>query len=442
MAEKDDLLDVWVDDHLGRRHVGVLERVRESGRSYQSKVIFHYDSNLSDSDAVSLTMPVRRQSYEPKVAGLIHILPPIFDQNLPEGTLRAYLTTRYSKLIEHMGDFDLLKLVGGSSIGRVRVMPLGQAPQDDRSVGNVTVKGILADADSSVLLQSLFDSLAEHSGVSGVQPKVLAEEPLTDVKFSGGRRITLTHEEYIVKSSGEDYPWLAINEHLCMYAAMMSQLNAVSTALSDDGQTIAIKRFDRNDDGSAMGFEDMCTLSGLTSNDKYKGSYERMVMLARRMVQAEQRRPFMAELFRSIALSSVIGNGDAHLKNFGLIYKDPTTEIQLAPAYDIVSSKAYLPNDALALSLLGLKNFPARSLILRFGQSVCSLSKKAMQEIFDDIQYGVESAASELAHYAEAYPGFGSTTALAMHQIWERGLKSVLGLQDSYALKPLKHRGA
>jgi len=52
----------------------------------------------------------------------------------------------------------------------------------------------------------------------------------------------------------------------------------------------------------------------------------------------------------------LIGNGDAHLKNWSVIYRDKVTP-QLAPAYDLVSTIHYVQNDSLALNLGGEKRF-------------------------------------------------------------------------------------
>ncbi len=110
------LLDVWVDDHLGLRQVGVLEQWSEAGHAFQNTVAFYYLDGLTDADAISITMPIRRAPYQPRVAGLSGNLPPIFDQNIPEGALRDYLIRRYLKVIDNMGDFDLLRLAGNRSI--------------------------------------------------------------------------------------------------------------------------------------------------------------------------------------------------------------------------------------------------------------------------------------------------------------------------------------
>ena len=68
-------------------------------------------------------------------------------------------------------------------------------------------------------------------------------------------------------------------------------------------------------------------------------------------------------------------NGDAHLKNFGLLYTDPTTtDCTLALAFDIVNTTAYISEDVLALDLCGFKSFfAARQGLLDFAR-VCQVA--------------------------------------------------------------------
>jgi serine/threonine-protein kinase HipA len=74
----------------------------------------------------------------------------------------------------------------------------------------------------------------------------------------------------------------------------------------------------------------------------------------------------LARLFDIVALSCIVQNGDAHLKNFGLLYRN-AADATLAPAYDIVNTTGYLPQDSLALTLGGSKSFfAARQTLLEF----------------------------------------------------------------------------
>ena len=95
-------IDVWVHG----QHVGILQ---DDPTGY----LLTYDSDANPEDLVSLTMPVRRRQYAHKK------LFPIFSMHLPEGYLRAMLTTHFAKITD-LDDYGLLQLLSGSHVGRLQ----------------------------------------------------------------------------------------------------------------------------------------------------------------------------------------------------------------------------------------------------------------------------------------------------------------------------------
>lgn len=303
--------------------------------------------------AVSLTMPVRRSSYRSTE------LLPIFQQSLPEGFVLERLRLRLAKLTR----FDpmlLLAITGhDGAIGRLAV----NAPELERMLGAQPPAGrgeqladILGWDGTESLFAALVDRYLLRTGVSGVQPKVLVPERADnpDVKA------TLFAGDLIVKSGQGEFPGLAINEFVCMSIAQAAGVPVPEFFLSDKHDLFVMRRFDRDASGIPLGFEDMATLMGLGTAQKYQGSYERLAKVIRNNCLAERVRPALAQLFDTIALSVIVGNGDAHLKNFGVLYTHPaTSDCRMAPAYDIVNTTAYIPDDSLALLLGGSKSFRA-----------------------------------------------------------------------------------
>ena len=86
---------------------------------------------------------------------------------------------------------------------------------------------------------------------------------------------------------------------------------------------LVIDRFDLRMDGTYRGFEDFCALNARRTDEKYRGSYETPVM--KRFAQfanSSHVNEDMEKLFVLIALNCALRNGDAHLKNFGIVYDD------------------------------------------------------------------------------------------------------------------------
>src|SRR4029077_21105538 len=75
------------------------------------------------------------------------------------------------------------------------------------------------------------------------------------------------------------------------------------------------------------------------------------------------------KLFILIALNCALRNGDAHLKNFGIVYDDVQGEARLAPVYDLVTTSVYLPQDSLALPLNGSTKWPTAKDLRKFGET-------------------------------------------------------------------------
>ena len=116
----------------------------------------------------------------------------------------------------------------------------------------------------------------------------------------------------------------------------------------------AIKRYDRIAEGRVH-VEDFAQVFSVHADQEYKATnYDTVGRLIFDLFP--NRFEQIAEFVRRLVVNILIGNGDAHLKNWSVMYKDKVTP-QLAPAYDLVSTIHYVPNDSLALNLGGEKRF-------------------------------------------------------------------------------------
>ena len=154
----------------------------------------------------------------------------------------------------------------------------------------------------------------------------------------------------------EDVP---ANEHLTMHLA--AQVFRLSTApcglvfFPDGAPALVVRRFDRAVDyGGKLRQEDFCQLSGRSAqtagrNFKYEGSYEECGRLVRTFCPAWK--IAIERFFRQVVFNYLVGNGDAHLKNFSLL-ETPSGDHALSPAYDLLCTTLHLPNESrLALDL-------------------------------------------------------------------------------------------
>lgn len=193
--------------------------------------------------------------------------------------------------------------------------------------------------------------------LTGVQPKLSLD--LQNTKESQGR-LTIVGAlggQYILKPQTERFPYLPEVEDLSMHLAEVLKIETVPHSLIrfSDGELCYItRRIDRTSDGEKIAMEDMCQLSERLTEDKYKGSHERIAKLIARHSSAIG--IDLVKYWEQVLFSFVIGNADMHLKNYSL-YSPDDDSFLLTPAYDLVSTKLVMPEDSeeLALTLCGKK---------------------------------------------------------------------------------------
>ena len=383
---------------------GLLDRTLD-----QRQYVFAYDQAAEPLDAqVSLTMPMRLESW------LSRDLHPIFQMNLPEGALLEAVRRAIAKLAGE-DDLTILRVTGGNQIGRSRF----SLPQDSTPGIMETAESLeelLSYPDTEDLFHDLVSRYALRSGVSGVQPKVMLDATERGTAAVGG---------YIVKSWGADYPQLAANEFFCMTAAKRASLPVPEFHLSENGGLFVMKRFDLTPEGYSLGFEDMCSLQAVGTAQKYGSTYERVARSLKDFVSGEFLQTAREQFFASLVLSCMIRNGDAHLKNFGVLYERPGQPVRLAPVYDMVTTAAYIPRDVPALSLAGTKKWWPRKILEKFAVIHLALPVGKVGQIFEEVAEAVNDTRGALAEYMEAHPEFRKVGALVL-AAWDDGVTATL----------------
>ncbi|MGH8848989.1 MAG: type II toxin-antitoxin system HipA family toxin, partial [Polaromonas sp.] len=305
------------------REVATLEQAGDF------KSVLSYHARAAADDFVSLTMPVRTESYV-----WDDQLPPVLQMNLPEGYLLQVLQEQFGP---HIGasPIALLSVVGRNMVGRLQVAAPGAAL--DEPAKPIEVAELLKGDNSEAAFAELVRQHAT-SGVSGVVPKFLdaqneASTPDLDAAFGAHKKASLVTRRHIIKGSSRQLPFVALNEHLCMQVAARVTPTA-TTEVSEDGQALVVHRFDVDDNGQAYwGMEDFCSLLGLRPAAKYDTTWERIARGVRDHVPGERRLETYRQLATTLLLTYALRNADCHAKNLALLYTS-RADVHLSPAYD------------------------------------------------------------------------------------------------------------
>jgi serine/threonine-protein kinase HipA len=234
------------------------------------------------------------------------------------------------------------------------------------------------------------ERFAIRSGVSGVQPKLL---------LSAQNKTTMKFEHYIVKSWTDEYPQLALNEYFCMRAIKNAKLETPEFYMSQDKLLFVMKRFDVKDDGTYLGFEDMCVLTARNTEEKYDGSYEELARLIKDIIPPQNRREALHTLVKAMIMNHFLRNGDGHLKNYGVLYDHDYEDANLAPIYDVITTTMYIKKDIPALYLGANKLWWKEKSYKNFAKSSCGLSLKEYDEIVSACVSAIAITKQEIDHF-------------------------------------------
>ena len=195
---------------------------------------------------------------------------------------------------------------------------------------------------------------------------------------------------FILKPQTDRFVNLPENEDLTMHLAEIAGIKTVPHSLIRfaDGELCYItRRVDRTKKGDKIAMEDMCQLSERLTEDKYKGSYERIAKL----IKTHSSAPILdvINFWEIVVFSWLTGNADMHLKNFSLF--KPTENYMLTPAYDLISTSIVMPEDdeELALTLNGKKK---------------KIKREDFEKVMSDSGMDEKSITNLFKKFEKAYP--------------------------------------
>ncbi len=269
---------------------------------------------------------------------------PFFEGLLPEGAQRDAVASALG--VSRANDFRLLERLGGEVAGALALWPAGEAPPRFEPAGPASV---LTDDELAALVASL-DTRPLLAGTRGLRLSLAGAQSKLPVILVDGR-IGLPAPgqptTHILKPPIARFPATTENEAFAMRLAARLGLDAAPVEpYSAAGRAcLLVTRFDRRQesDGAVRRLhqEDFCQALGVVSDRKYAADGGPGFRQCFELVRRACSRPAVEvlKLLDAAVVQVLLGNADAHGKNYSLLHRDG--RVELAPLYDLLSTVAY-----------------------------------------------------------------------------------------------------
>ena len=298
--------------------------------------------------ALSQSLPLQAEPFGDRACR------PFFAGLLPEGQLRQRIAQQCQ--ISRSNDFGLLVVIGGDCAGAVSLVVGDQVAAPD------AVEWLEQDQ-----LIALLDDLPQRPMLAqrdGLRLSLAGAQDKLPVVFDGARiglPLGSTASTHILKPAIAAVEGSVINEAFCMALgkAMGLQVADAEILAAGDRQVLLVRRYDRRrGDGERwlrLHQEDFCQALGIQPELKYQNEggpdLTACFGLLRRATRPSA--PQVIRLLDAVAFNALIGNHDAHAKNFSLLYTERTPT--LAPLYDLLCTAVYPTLTAKMAMKLGSK---------------------------------------------------------------------------------------
>ncbi|PML85191.1 type II toxin-antitoxin system HipA family toxin [Vibrio breoganii] len=337
--------------HLHGVRVGVIAHYAGG------KNILTYDPEFIAMSSKSRPVFTLRQLFDPNYLRKPQIrtdkIPPVLSNLLPEGALREFTAKALQCHINN--EFSILAYMGANLPGALIATPI--------KAGHVP-RWALVQRLSTEPQQIDVRYANSKFSLAGVQMKFSSSHKdgryHIDQEFSG--------DMWIIKTPSTIHAGVPLNEYSCMKLAELagaeipevrlieiSELEGMpNIKLPNEPYAYGIRRFDRSEMGR-IHTEDFAQIFGLYPTDKYQRvNFEQLGSVIYQYSHHHLRD--IQQFARRLLINIMLGNGDAHLKNWTLVYPDKMSP-SLSPLYDVVFTSPYIEGDGLALNFLGTKNW-------------------------------------------------------------------------------------
>jgi len=384
------------------------KRVTSFLKDNRNFIIDYKDFDIKNSIALSLPNTQKIYLYD-------YRFPPFLEIFLPEGYLYEIFKNILSKKYCKVDDYLIFSLLSSNIQSRIEFK---SELQDSVEFPSFNVDEIIAN-DTNDTFNNLLQTFLNKNAISGVQPKTIAL--LKDKE-------KLDTKEYIIKTWGDEYKDLALNEYFCLKAVEKAGVKTANVQLSQNNKFLIVEKFTLKSDGSFYGFEEILSLMNKNKDSKYDGSYEQIAKII--YSYTTNKKESMIAFYKTVVMNYLLKNGDAHLKNFGLLYDDDFKNIFYSPVYDVVNTVVYIHKDKPALMLEGKKIWHSKDTLIKFGQKSCLLSLSEAKQYYKDCYEALVWAIDELENYLSKNPDF--KIGKMMRDSWKHSLKeeSIKELSD------------
>ncbi|KTC94096.1 type II toxin-antitoxin system HipA family toxin [Legionella erythra] len=301
-------------------------------------MLFDYDENyLSAAGSLPLShsLPLQKKTYAERECR------PFFNGILPESHLRASIARQLG--ISEKNDFALLAAIGGECAGAVSLLP--------PSLHIADLKPDYRQIDDNAVVEILHTMLQKPMlvGEDGIRLSLAgAQDKLAVTVMNGHLALPINGapSTHILKPVNRDFPSLIENEWFCLNLARKIGLNAVEAELryAEGTPYLLVKRYDRivvEHTIQRLHQEDFCQAMGIASEKKYQREGGPSLKDCFHLLKDVSSIPAIdiKMLLQGVLFNLIIGNNDAHGKNFSLLYSAKNS--RLAPFYDMISTVYY-----------------------------------------------------------------------------------------------------
>lgn len=325
------------DDATGELGVWLLDERAGTLWVEEGRLRFRYDTHwLEQSDvmALSQSLPLQIESFDDQVCR------PFFAGLLPEGDLRRRIAQQCQ--LSRANDFGLLAAIGGDCAGAVSLTPGDQAPEpaEVEWLTPTQLITLLAELPQRPMLAQRDGLRLSLAGAQDKLPVVVEGQRIGLPKGSAASTHILKPAIAAVDNS-------VTNEAFCMALARMVKLRAADTQIlmAGDQRILLVRRYDRrpadNGSWSRLHQEDFCQALAVPPDLKYQNEggpdLQACFSLLRRATRPSA--PEVIRLLDAVIFNALIGNHDAHAKNFSILYRKQAAT--LAPLYDLLCTAVY-----------------------------------------------------------------------------------------------------